>query len=219
MRTIVCGWHTPDEKYTGLANQLKVQLDAVGQEHCFWVEPKPAGSDWQRTIISIRPQITLRALSVFPDAQILFLDVDAIVSAPLTPLFERLAHCDVAFNFRNKDHKGKEKCRLHPIGGVFLFNPTDRARTFAQQWAEACAAGSRTEETAVANLVAKGDIDVSIGVIPPAYGCYEPERAPVDAVITHRSAHRRDLALTKRIEQGVRRAIRTINPKRIEAST
>jgi hypothetical protein len=218
MNTIVCGWHTPDAKYASLAAQLTAQLDALGQKHCFYVEDKPTGAGWQSTIVTIRPQITLRAMSNWPNYQILFLDVDAIVSGSLTSLFERLAHCDVAFNFRNKDHKGNEKCRLHPIGGVFLFNPTDRARRFAQQWADVCLAGSRTEETAVAKLISRGDIDVSIGVIPPTHGCYEPERAPEGAVITHRSAHKRELTARKRIEQSIRRAIRTVRPKRVEAA-
>lgn len=212
---IVVGWHTTDAKYTALARSLAAQLEAVGQCHRLYAVERPHGEDWQKTIVYVRSRITLKATQDHPDAQILFLDVDALVAGSLEPLFRQLAHCDVAIAFRTKRRCGRRSAKLHPIGGVFLVNPTDNARRFVRQWVAACdrAAPGESEESALAAVLAFDRVDATIGIIPPSHACLDADMAPSGAVITHASAHRSDLPTWKRAEQMLRAVFRRVVPR------
>lgn len=148
-----------------------------------------------------------------PDTQILFLDTDVFVTGPVSPLFDHLRNCDVAFAFYNAfgtprahDHRGRTKSRLHPTGRIHLFNPTDCARRFADRWIEECQ-GARTEEVALTNLICSGDVPANIAAIPLVYAAYEIDRAPQGAVITHESVHLKEITLGEKLNKKLRRLV------------
>lgn len=215
-KRLVVGWHTPDAKYTALAESMRAQLDAVGQAHHIYTIEKPPGADWQRTIVEIRPRLVLRAMDDHPDTQILFLDTDVYVTASLDPLFDHLQRCDVAFAFYNafgtpraQDHRGRTKSRLHPTGRIHLFNPTPVAREFAARWIEECK-DARTEEVALTNVICSGAVPANIAAIPLIYAAYEIDRAPEGAVITHESVHLKEITIRDKVAKGTRRWFESI---------
>lgn len=213
------GWHTPDAKYTALADTMRAQLDAVGQAHHVYTIEKPPGADWQRTIVEIRPRLVLRAMDDHPDAQILFLDTDVYVTASLDPLFEHLRRCDVAFAFYNafgtpraQDHRGRTKSRLHPTGRIHLFNPTAVAREFAARWIEECK-NARTEEVALTNVICSGAIPANIASIPLIYAAYEIDRAPEGAIITHESVHLKEITTKDKVGKKIRGLVNSVTSR------
>lgn len=204
MQNLVIAWHTTDPLYTGLAERLRSQLDAVRQPaHIYAVAPV---GDWRENILHSKARIVQRAQRDFPDAPLLFLDVDAFVRGPIAPLFTSLARCDAAFAFRHKRDWGS---RLHVSGRVYLFNPTAAARDLAQRWVDECRSGkSKKEEIAIARVLGTQSIPAIIGYIPPLYACHEIGTEPDGAVLVHQSIHARAHPLWKRVEQSARRRYR-----------
>lgn len=208
--SIVIAWHTTDDLYTGLAHQLKFQLDAVNQRSHFY--PIAPVGDWRANILHSKAKLVVRAMDQFPGEQLLFLDVDAHVRGPLDYLFSSLERCDAAFAFRYKREWGS---RLHISGRVYLFNPTDEARGLAQQWVAQCKSGlAKKEEEAIAQVLGNQPIAATIGYIPPQYACYEIGTEPAGAILVHKSIHARAHSWPKRLEQAARRQYRALRGTR-----
>jgi hypothetical protein len=206
MDNLVCAWHTPDPFYTGLAKRLKSQLDAVGQPSQIY-RIEPAG-DWRENNLLIKARVVQRAMSEYPESQLLFLDVDAIVRGPVAPLFDALHSCDAAFCFRHKRSWGT---KFQVLGRAYLFNPTPNARELARLWVAECESGlAENEEAAVAAIMSQQPVSALIGCIPPFYSCREIGKEPEGAVLVHQSAHDTPPSAWKRIEQSARRKYRSL---------
>jgi hypothetical protein len=204
--TLVIAWHTTDDLYTGLAHQLKFQLDAVNQRSHFY--PIAPVGDWRANILHNKAKLVVRAMADFPDQQLLFLDVDAHVRGPIAPLFVDLSDCDAAFSLRHKSDFGS---KVAFSGRVYLFNPTYAARELAERWQQECASGrAKKEEDAIARIVGREALSASIQIIPPAYACYEIGTEPAGAILVHQSIHARSLPWPKRLEQAARRHYRAL---------
>jgi hypothetical protein len=204
--SIVIAWHTPDERYTALANRLRDQLDGIGQKHrIYTIEPV---GDWRANILHTKARLVREAMCQHAKEQLLFLDLDVDIRGPIAPLFERMQNCDAAFSVRHKRDFGS---KVAFSGRVYLFNPTIRARHLAALWEKECASGrAKKEEDAIARIIGCDGPLASIKIIPPEYACYEIGTEPPDAVIVHKSEHARDHAWRKRIEQSARRQWRKL---------
>jgi hypothetical protein len=197
----VIAWHTPDERYTALADRLRDQLDSIGQaHHIYRVEPV---GNWRANILATKARLVVEAMEEFPTEQLLFLDLDVDIRSRIAPLFRIMEGCDAAFSVRHKKDFGS---KVAFSGRVYLFNQTEEARLLALRWKDACASGnSKKEEDAIARIVGCEAMPASLKIIPPAYAAYEVGTEPPNAVIVHRSEHARDHAWLKRAEQAARR--------------
>lgn len=206
MQNLVIAWHTTDDLYTRLAQQLVLQLDAVGQRSHFYAFD-PVG-DWRANILATKARLVCDAMDQHPKEQLLFLDLDVEVRGPIAPLFQKMQNCDAAFSVRHKKGFGS---KVAFSGRVYLFNPTHEARQLADRWQHECASGrAKKEEDAIARIVGREDPLASFQIIPPEYACYEIGTEPGGAVLVHQSIHARAHPLWKRVEQSARRRYRAM---------
>lgn len=204
--SIVIAWHTPDERYTALANRLRDQLDGIGQAHHIY-KIAPVG-DWRANILATKARLVCDAMHDHEDEQLLFLDLDVELRGSIAPLFDLMQGCDAAFSVRHKDGFGS---KVAFSGRTYLFNPTFHARQLANNWRHECASGrAKKEEDAIARLVGREAIHAAIKIIPPEYACYEVGTEPYNAVIVHQSEHARSHSWPKRLEQAARRQFRAL---------
>ena len=214
MTGIVIAWHTPDEKYTAVANNLRSQLDVYDQEYkIYTIEKATPDESWTDVITRTKTNLWRRAMKEYPHKPLLFLDVDCHINGLVGPLFDTMQSCDMGISFRSKD-RGSKLRNFFMSTRVFLINPTQGAREFMEKWEEVSKGNPYgDEESSIKVLFATQDFDAIIKKIPNRYAGWEVSRAPADFIITHDSAHKEDGPRKKRIEQSVRALYRTIWPK------
>lgn len=210
----VVAWHTPDEKYTGLADKLKKQLSDVGQDYIMYTVAKKADESWTELITRTKTTIWRRAaFDVEFGTPLLFLDVDCDIHGPIEPLFKELENADIGLSMFHKAGNALNKGSFYFSSRALLVNYTPAAMDFMAKW-EDVSRGARNEEGTLKTVLGSQDFDASIRKIPEKYAAKELRWAPKGAVITHTSAHKDDLPVIKRAEQKLRAAYRSIIPSR-----
>ena len=136
---IVCGWYTPD--YRHYWTKLQQQLVEIGAPHDFCECPKGAGG-WEANTRR-KPAQILAALDRNPDKVVIFIDVDCAIPGGLAGLTELASiPSDVAFYLRSGRRRTGTP-RFNPRTGTMVFQPTQRARAFVEQWYAASSAAPR----------------------------------------------------------------------------
>ncbi|MGD9803398.1 MAG: putative nucleotide-diphospho-sugar transferase [Hyphomicrobiaceae bacterium] len=126
---VVCGWYTPD--YAAWVTPLRASLDKVGAPHDFVSVDKRRGG-WARNTLR-KPAMMIQAMRRHARTTIIFLDVDAIVFAPLDDL--AAIKTDIGLHMRlGKDRLGTPRLGLR--SGTMVLRATDGTVSFLHRWAE-----------------------------------------------------------------------------------
>lgn len=212
MTGTVIAWHTPDSKYSGLANSLRRQLDAVGQQHRIYEFAAPPGIGWQEIISDIKPKLWERALKDC-GGPILMLDVDCNINGSLDGLWSAMDGADIGIAWHYKQRSPRKGPNFIASTRALYIADTNAARDFLIAWALMTCPGNN-EEATLLKILGSNDLTAAIKRIPNAYCAWESDRAPAGAIITHDSAHRNDLPCLKRAEIAARKVYRQFIPKR-----
>lgn len=212
MTGTVIAWHTPDAKYSGLANSLRRQLDAVGQQHRIYEFAVPPGIGWQEIISDIKPKLWQRALADC-GGPILMLDVDCNVNAPLDKLWDTMKGADIGLALHHKARTPRKGPWFIASTRALYIADTDAARDFLMSWS-LLTGPDDNEEDALLRLLGSTNFSATLKRIPNEFCAWESDRAPAGAIITHDSAHREDHPAWKRAEISARKVYRAIVPKR-----
>lgn len=184
-RWLVVGWFTPG--YKGLAKSFAAQLEARKIPHHLYAVEDFGSSFFERT--RAKPSVVLRAIDQWPGHSVILMDVDCIISGDIFPLLEDSAHCDVAMLIKVRAIKSP-RLSIAASSRVMVFQPTPRARGFANYWRSLCVDpdnAAHDDELCLAwTFVMRSD--VSIGDLPIAYSAREEDQlAGVEQIIAHRS--------------------------------
>ena len=132
-RYCVCAFYTAN--YLPQIMSLKASVEALGLNHYF--KRYEARGGWEANT-RIKAEFVAHALQRLPKHDVVYLDADAVVRAPLS-LFDE-PHADVIMLF---DHRRIRKLNVLRIAaGTLLVRNSDGGRSFAILWAaEAARAG------------------------------------------------------------------------------
>ncbi|MGD9830702.1 MAG: hypothetical protein AB7U66_18425 [Hyphomicrobiaceae bacterium] len=129
MSYIVCGWYTPD--YEPWLAPLVASLERVRAPYDLVRVEKLAGG-WERNTLR-KPEMIAAALHRHPGQVVIFLDVDAVVRAPLDEL--ATLSTDIGVHMRGKlSRLGRP--RIAARSGTMVLCPTARTRAFVGRWQE-----------------------------------------------------------------------------------
>lgn len=187
---IVTGFHTPDEKYTALANKLRQNLDALGIPHRIYARNFDGG--WDRQLMA-KPSTVLLAMRENPGKTIVLMDIDCEVTGKLAELVDTKADVDLNFSVKAKR---RNKSSMWASSRIVVWHPTPNARRLAMTWLEFCekAVAARSSRDILCDerqLMAAihATPGVCIAQVDERFAALEVGTAPEDAVIVHQSAH------------------------------
>lgn len=122
---VACIYHTPN--HAARAEMARASLVEFGIDH--HIEERPSLGGWEANT-RIKPEFIRHCLWRFPDKNVLYLDADAVVRAPLDFLNEITA--DVALTMRKCPKKGRPRLSIS-AGTVFVKN-TPGGWRFVDAW-------------------------------------------------------------------------------------
>jgi hypothetical protein len=131
---LVIGWFTPD--YEQLAERFAANLDAFAVPHHLFASEAFGTSFFERT--RRKPQIVLKAMSLYPDKTLILMDVDCVVRGNLRVVAD-IANADVSFYIKARRQK-LSQVAIAASSRVMVVRPTSGAHDFIQAWADACEA-------------------------------------------------------------------------------
>lgn len=211
MTGTVIAWHTPDEKYTALANDLASQLASVGQNYKLYTFEKLPGEKWQSVITRVKTTLWRQALDDC-GGPLLFLDADCNINGSFDGLWPAMNGADIGLAFHTKQRGWPKGVNRFISTRAFYVADTEAARRFMSRWAR-MSEPDNNEEGTLLRLFWAMDHDATFKRIPDAYCGFEFTRAPSGAVITHTTAHQEDQHSLKLAELRLRRLYRSIIPK------
>jgi len=184
---LVVGWFTPD--YRLLATNLAFDLDRVGAPYHLYAEPFTSLTFHAMT--RYKPAIVRQAWHDYPDRTLILLDVDCQVLDRIDELAK--VPGDIGHWLKSRVRSGGH-VRFRVADRIMVLHPTPGARKFVQLWQDQC---DRTDlphngcsEWTHSHALAQCS-GVAFSQLPVAYAAQEVDEAPADAVIVHRSEHRR----------------------------
>lgn len=132
---LVCGFFTSD--YRPLTERLAYELDPSIPYHFFYREKGKAS--W-REIVRWKPDVVLRAMELYPDKQIILLDVDCSVRGPIASMthFNGDVSGYPSHVFKSRPWPLRGRFKLHISSRSLALKPTDRTKTFLATWRDEC---------------------------------------------------------------------------------
>lgn len=180
---LVTGWFTPG--YRPLAEKFAANLTEHGIPFHLWA--KPSAGAWNTLR---KPNVVMETMDAYPGKTVVLMDVDCSVRANIEPVTQIDSDVGIVVIARNM-RKGKRWAYWLAVecsSRVVVFNPTEKARAFAETWAETikCSEVNHDEHAMAWAYLQSPSIDFNY--IPQAYSAREVGQT-ADAVIVHDSAH------------------------------
>lgn len=180
---LVTGWFTPD--YRPLAEKFAANLTEHGVPFHLWALPSAGAWNTQR-----KPAVVRETMIAYPGKTIVLMDVDCIVRANIEPVTQISGDVGIIVIARNmkKGKKWQQWLAMECSSRVVVFRPTEKARAFAETWADTIANSevNHDEHSMAWAYLASPSVDFEY--IPQAYSAREVGLLH-DAVIVHDSAH------------------------------
>lgn len=180
---LVIGWFTPD--YRPLANKLAANLAEHGAH--FHLFAKPALGTWNTRR---KPEVVLEAMDRYPGKTLVLMDVDCVVRGNITPAADILGDVGIIVIARNQRRRRRVAhwLAMECSSRVVVFRPTDKARAFAETWADTIERSdvNHDEHSMAWAYLASPSVDFEY--IDQAYSGRELGQV-AGAVIEHDSAH------------------------------
>ena len=209
---IVTGFYTPD--YEPLARTFEANLDELNIPHRIYSHAFDGG--WDRQLMA-KPKIVLTALSDFPRATVVLMDIDCEVRKPIADVLNFSG--DVALHIRCKQTRNKYK--VYGSSRIIAFRQTSGARWLAASWLAMCKEAadnpSRRAPLCDEHLLTRAFATtpfVTLSMLPEAYAAFEHDEIGPEAAIVHHSA--RDKSLKGFT---IKRALRSLRRRTVERIT
>ena len=186
---IVTGFFTPNYRPYAEAFAKNLREHNVPHHLYLWHT-----ETWGRAIL-FKPHVVERAAEDYPNTPILMMDVDCRVRGSLADHLPVAG--DVALPIRVKLRRGRRKHRASTWASsrASLWNPTEPAARLLGKWKSLCEAELQRRDyidDELAFMMAIGSTPgVHLNVLPDRLSALNPTEAPLDAIITHESAHDR----------------------------
>jgi hypothetical protein len=198
---IVIGFFTPD--YAEAASTFAANLIEHRVSHHLYACAKVEGG-WRAQIFQ-KPAMLAVARRDYPDAVLVFMDVDCSVRGDISKIVETRG--DVALRV-----KGRAVGRGYALkfsSRVIVVMPTPGGSAFVDAWNSECRDHEMGTESALVPAIEHSAGRYSLAALPLRYAGMELRDAPADAVIVHDSIHdpkRPGWAVRKGIEKLFRMA-------------
>lgn len=131
---LVCGWFTPD--YRPLAEKFAASLATHGAPYHLWAKPKSerGWNTWRK------PSVVLETMDLYPDKTVILMDVDCSIGGDISALGK--TNGDVGLTIISRSARlmwpPHKRVVVKAISRVVVFQPTDAARRFAEDWGQRC---------------------------------------------------------------------------------
>lgn len=178
---IVIGFFTPD--YAEAASAFSKNLIEHRVSHHLYACAKVEGG-WRAQIFQ-KPATLAVARRDYPDAVLVFMDVDCSIRGDISDIVETRG--DVALRF-----KGRAVGRGYALklsSRVIVVRPTPGGAAFVDAWISECRDHEMGTESALVPAIEHSAGRFSLATLPLRYAGMELRDAPADAVIVHDSIH------------------------------
>ena len=180
---LVCGWFTPD--YRPLAEKFAANLAEHGAPFHLWA--KPSAGEWSTRR---KPSAVMETMDAYPGRTVVLMDVDCLLQGDMEAVTHIRGDVGIVVIARNM-RRGKRWAHWLAVecsSRVVVFRSTDKARAFAQTWADTIERSAVKHDEHSMAWAYLSSPSVAFGFIPQEYSGREIGLLP-DAVIVHDSAH------------------------------
>lgn len=187
---VVTGFFTPN--YRPLAEALAKDLAATGNPHHLVARDK--GSATWRNVVHWKPEIVLEVMDLYPEQNVILLDVDCSVRGPLTPMLDFNGDISARAKLRLTNHVWpfRQKTVLHISSRSVVFRPNARVRKFLADWRDELRDATYYQggcEMAM-RFVLMRSVGLAFCPMDDKYSGQEVDAAPPDAIVVHSSESR-----------------------------
>ena len=187
---VICGFFTPD--YRPLASVLADSLASLHPFHLFAV---PKDGLQRRDILHMKPQIILRAMELYPQAAVVFLDIDCTVRGPIDEIANFPGDVSAYVKLRKvlQMFPFLKRTTIAISSRSMVFKPNERVRRFLRDWHSSMTEGpyvSAVDETALTNVLLTSHY-VSFSPMDRRFSGREIDKATDMDVVVHESASRK----------------------------
>jgi hypothetical protein len=182
---LVVGWFTEDTTYRPLAEAFAANLAAHGVS--FHLFSKPSLGAWNTRR---KPSVVMEAMDAYPGKTVVLMDVDCLLQGDMEPVTRVRGDVGIVVIARNM-RKGKRWAHWLAVecsSRVVVFNPTEKARAFAQTWADTIERSDVNHDEHSMAWAYLSSPSVDFDYIAQEYSGRELGSLP-GAVIVHDSAH------------------------------
>ncbi|KAB2915069.1 MAG: hypothetical protein F9K29_13760 [Hyphomicrobiaceae bacterium] len=157
---VACAFYTPN--YLPIVLNLKQSLVEHGINYC--LRRYAGGHSWEAAT-RLKPGFIVECLERFPDKDVLYLDADAVVRAPLA--FLDSVKTDVALWPHPKKKRGQWD--LHVTASTLLVRNTPGGRQFARLWRDAAPGSPLATDEDMLHTAFRGFEGMTMTVLPGSY--------------------------------------------------
>jgi hypothetical protein len=187
---VVTGFFTPN--YRPLAEDLA--KDLAETHNPFHLVARDKGTATWRNVVHWKPEIVLDVMDLYPNSNIILLDVDCSVRGSLLPAFDFTGDISARSKLRLTNHiwPFRQKTVLQISSRSMAFKPNARVRKFLADWRDELATATYYQggcEMALRFVIMRST-GLAFCPMDPRYSGLEADKAAPDAVVVH-SSHSR----------------------------
>ncbi|MCC7252729.1 hypothetical protein [Hyphomicrobium sp.] len=187
---VVVGFFTPN--YRPLAENLSKDLVETQNPHHLIARDK-GDSTW-RNVVHWKPDIVLEAMDLYPESNIILLDVDCSVRGSLLPALDFPGDISARSKLRLTNHVWplRQKTVLHISSRSMVFRQNARVRKFLADWRDELRTATYYQggcEMAMRFVIMRST-GLAFCPMDPKYSGLEVDQATADAIVVHSSASR-----------------------------